>query len=361
MLSLSNIINITVNFPSESVSTQDFSLGLIISKNTVISTADRVKVYSNVNEIIAAGFASNSVEVAAAGLYFNQSPSPAQLAVGVQGAAETAVDALTACRIANTNWYGCTVLGASKADIELLAPYIESASPQSALFNTTADADVIAGTAGNVCLTLQAAKYRRSLTQYSTYANAAASIMGYACGAASKSYDLAFKSEPGVTAETLSGAQVSILKNENCNYYAIYNNAYDLFMPGVMADGSHFDEVIGIDILTADIQAAMMAAITSASKIPQTDAGTSAITTAITGACNAAFKRGFIAAGTWSGANVLNLSTGDSLTNGYSIQADTVSNMSSANKAARKTPPIYVCIILAGSGESFTIAVNVER
>jgi len=361
MLSLNSIINITVNFPSESVSTEDFSLGLIVSKNSVISTGDRVKVYANVDEVIAAGFASNSAEVSASRLYFNQSPSPSRIAIGTQGTIESAVEALTACRIANTSWYAVTFLGLEKADIELIAAYIESTSPASVLFYTTDDADVLAGTAGNVALALKTSKYRRSLGQYSTYADAVASIMGYACGAASVSYDLAFKSEPGVTVESLSGADVSILDGENCNHYALYNNAYSLFMPGVMADGSHFDEVVGVDILTSEIQKAVMSVIASSAKVPLTDAGTAQVTTAITGACDAAFKRGFIASGTWNGSNVLKLLTGASLTSGYSIQADTVGNLSTADKTDRKAPPIYVCIILAGSGESFTIAINVER
>lgn len=361
MLNISRIINITVDFPSSSVTTQNFSLGLILSKNSVVSKTDRVKTYSSVDDMVTAGFASNSVEVAAATLYFSQNPAPSQIAVGVKDDAETAVAALTACRAANNNWYACLFIGAVKADISALAAYVESASPATVMFYTTSDSDVLAGTAGNVCLTLQTAKYRRTIGQYSTYANAAASIMGYACGAASTAYDLAFKPEPGVSTESLTSAQASILDGENCNYYAAYNDTYKFFMKGVMADGSHFDEVIGIDILTADIQAAMMAAITSAKKIPQTDAGTTIITAAISGACNAALKRGFIAPGTWNGATVLNLATGASLASGYSIQAETYSNISSADKAARKTPPIYVCIILAGSGESFTIAVNVER
>jgi hypothetical protein len=361
MLSLSSIINIIVNLPSAAATTQNFSLGLIFSANTVITTVDRVKLYNSTDDMLAAGFLSSSAEVKSASLYFSQTPRPSQIAVGVKGAAETVVEALTACRGANSDWYGCLYIGAVKADIVALSAYVESMSPAGVLFYTTADADALAGTAGNVGLTLKASAYRRSLGQYSTFANAAASIMGYACGASAQAYDLAFKNEPGVTAESLTSAQAATLEGENLNYFSTYNNAYSFLMPGVMADGTNFDEVVGIDILTADIQAAMMSALTANSKIPQTDTGTATVTTAIARACNSALKRGFIAPGTWAGQDILNLKTGDALTNGYSIQAGSVADLSAPDKAARKAPPIYVAIILAGSGEAFTIAVNVAR
>jgi hypothetical protein len=361
MLSLNSIISVNVNLPASSVSTQNFSLGLIISANTAITTTDRVKVYASTDEMIADGFSSSSAEVIAAGLYFGQTPSPSQIAVGVKGSSETVAEALAACRAANSDWYACIFLDEAKADIEALAAYAESASPPMVLFYTTADAEVLAGTAGNVCLALKASAYRRSLGQYSTQANAVASIMGYACGASNNAYDLAFKNEPGVTATPLTTAQASVLSNANCNYFATYDSSYSFFMKGVMADGSHFDEVIGIDILTAEIKANIMSVLTSATEVPLTDAGTSIITTAISSACNAALTRGFLAAGTWAGGTVLDLSTGDALTTGYSIQAGSVANLSSADKTARIAPPIYTCVILAGSGESFAITLNVDR
>jgi len=358
MLSLSNIINIIVNLPSASVQTQNFSLGLILSANTVITTGDRLKIYGSTDEMITGGFTSVSAEVKAAGLYFGQTPRPGYLAVGVKGAGETALEALTACRAANTQWYGCLYIGAVKADVEALAPYVESATPSCVMFYTTADADVLTATAGNVALALKTAGYNRTLGQYSTYANAVASIKGYAMGASSEAYDLDFKSEPGVTSEVLTSAQVASLKGQNINFLTTYENAYTFFGEGVMASGRHFDEVIGVDILTNDIKSAVMSVLTSQTKIAQTNAGTQTITTAITKACYAAYKRGFIAGGVWAGNNVINLKTGDTLTNGYSIQVSDISVLSSADKAARKSPPIYVCIILAGSEESFTITVN---
>jgi hypothetical protein len=363
MLSLASIINIIVNLPSQTTHTQNFSLALLLSKNTVISTTDRVKSFSGKDDLIAAGFTSDSPEVAAAGLYFGQTPTPAKLLIGVQGTGETAVQALTACRAANADWYLVVSIGAVTADIEAMAAYVESASPAAVLFATTADADVKSGTAGNLCLTLQTAKYRRTLTQYSTFTDAVSAISGYVCGKndGTEAFDLAFKTEVGVAAEAITSTDKAALDKENCNYYAAYQGGYNLFYPGNMADGTSFDEVLGIDMLTADIQSAVMSALTSASKISLTDEDISLVTAAIAGPCNAAQKRKFIAAGTWSESPVLKLNTGDALPNGYSIQAGSVSDLSDADRSAKKAPPIYVCVILANSARSFAIAVNVSR
>lgn len=363
MLSLNSIINIIVNLPSQTSRTEDFSLGMILSKNTVISTSDRVKSYDSVDAVIAGGFASDSAEALAAGLYFGQTPSASKLLIGVQGSSETALQAITACRAANTAWYLCIPVGLAKADLISVAGYIESATPASVMFCTTSDADVKSGTAGNLCLTLQASKYRRTLTQYSTYANAVAAISGYVCGSndGTQAFDLAFKPENGVTADSLTSTDTSVLDNESANYYANYENTYTFFMTGNMADGTAFDEVLGIDMLTADIKSNIMSVLTAQPKVPLTDDGMTLITAAVTTACETAKTRGFIAAGTWSGQNILKLKTGDSLTAGYSVQADSVSTLSVNQRSQRTAPQVYVCIILANSARSFTIAVNVNR
>ena len=363
MLSLGSIINIIVNFPSASTQTENFSLGLLLSKNAVVPTTDRVKIYASKDAMIADGFAADSPEVKAAQLYFGQTPAPAQLAVGVQGTEETAVEAMTACRIKNTSWYLCVPVGYAKADLLLLAAYIESATPASIMFCTTSDADVLSGGAGNLCSALKGAGYKRTMTQYSTTSDAVAAIAGYACGenTGDSAFDLCFQAETGVAPDAIDTSAAEILKGENCNFFANYQNTFSFFFNGIMADGTHFDEVLGIDMLRADITSGIMRLLTSSPKVPLTDDGAAQVTSVIMTCCNTALKRGFIAAGTWDGLQVAKLSPGDTLPNGYSIQAGSVSDLSADDRAARKAPPIYVCIILANSLESFTITVNVNR
>jgi hypothetical protein len=62
-----------------------------------------------------------------------------------------------------------------------------------------------------------------------------------------------FKQESGVTPEPLTSTQLTNLKNQNCNVLTTRNNQYTFFQWGVMANGGHFDELLGLDMLTADI------------------------------------------------------------------------------------------------------------
>lgn len=363
MLDLSDIINITVNTPSVAQASRTFSLALLLSQNTVVPVATRVAEYASTKDMLDAGFEAESPEVVAAGLYFNQSPAPSSILVGTIGASEAIADALAAARTANSAWYIAIVLGAASADIEAAAAVVEHLSPASVLFYTTSDAAVLSKTAGNICATLQTAAYRRTLGQFSSVANAVASIAGYACGANNglQSFDLMFKAEPGVTPEPLTSAQVTALKSLNCNFLANRENQYTFFSAGVMANGAHYDEVLGIDMLQADIQTQLMAAFTAGTKIPQTDSGVGMLASYLTSACESAASRGFIAGGTWKGGTVGSLQNGDTLPAGYSIQAGRIVDQSAEDISNRVAPPIYICIILAGSLESVVLTVNVNK
>lgn len=366
-LPLSDIVNISVVVSPVATIRNGFNLGLIVGTSTHISASDRVKVYTGIEGMIADGFLSTEAEYKAATLYFSQNPKPTKLAVGRWDTtgSETALQAITVCRVKNTDWYACYLCGAAKADIEALAPYIEAASPESAFFYTTADADVLTGTAGNVMLDLKAAGYKRTIGQYSTSPDAAAAIMGYAMGAntglANTAYTLAYKSEVGVTPEVLTEDQVAIIGNQNGNYYVNRGNTYNLFQQGIMANGMNFDEIIGLDMLVNDIRLAVMDLLTGVAKVPQDEGGVTSLISAITEPCEAAFTRGFLTKGTWNAPSILNLSTGDTLSRGYVILAESISSQSSSDRSARIAPPIYVCVKLAGAIEFVAIQVNVNR
>jgi hypothetical protein len=101
-------------------------------------------------------------------------------------------------------------------------------------------------------------------------------------------------------------------------------------------------------------------------KIPQTDAGITQIINVINQACDKYVKIGFVAPGTWNGSAILNddgkgLATGDTLTKGYLVLSESLSDQSQADRDARKAPPIYVAVKLAGAVEFVTIQVDVNR
>lgn len=366
-LLLSDIVEISVVLSPVATIRSGFNIGLIVGSSTHISASDRVKVYTGIAGMIADGFLSTEAEYKAATLYFSQNPKPTKVAIGRWDTtgSETALQAITACRVKNTDWFACYLCGAVKADILAIAPYIEAVEPDSAFFYTTADADVLAGTAGNVMLTLKAALYMRTIGQYSTYQDAAVSIMGYAMGAntglANTAYTLAYKSEVGVTPEVLTADQLAIMEDQNGNYYVNRGNTYNVFQQGIMANGMHFDELINLDMLKNDIQLAVMDLLTGVSKVPQNESGITLLVSAITSPCNSARDRGFLSPGIWNAPSILNLDTGDTLSQGYVILTETIDSQSELDRSSRIAPPIYVCVKLAGAIEFVAIQINVNR
>lgn len=364
--SLSNIVNVTVTVnPSTSTLNKTLNMGLIVGTSTVISDTTRVVEYSSTSDMLTKGWIGTEPEYAAAQIYFSQIPAPTSVAIGrwdtTAGTPETAIQAVTACRQANSDWYALYVCDTVAADIEAIAAYIETCTPISTYFYETSDAAVLSGTAGNVMATLQTSKYNRTFGQYSTSAHAAVSAMAYAMGAntgtLNSAYTLAYKSEPGVTPEALTSTQVSTILGYNGNVYTNYGNTYNLLVQGTVASGTPFDQIINLDILTTNIQTSVLNALMAGPKVPQTSDGVNILINAITNPCSDARNRGIIAPGVWNGPNILGLSTGDTLSTGYLILADTIANQSQADRNARKSPPVYVCCKLAGAIEHVVISV----
>ncbi|EHL08978.1 hypothetical protein HMPREF0322_00401 [Desulfitobacterium hafniense DP7] len=364
-LPLNDVVQVKVEVSPASATRAGFNVGLIIGKATVIPAETRLKEYAGLEDMIADGFTSAMPEYQAAAFYFMQKKRPNRVMIGVCGEEEDYLDAVTACRTKNSDWYAVACCGASKADVLAIAAYIETAVPSSVFFYTTADAADKSGSADGAFKTLQSLSYLRSIGQYSTTADAVCSIMGYAMGAntglASSAYTLAYKQEPGVEPEDLSLTDVSAIKGVNGNVYINRGNTYNLFEQGVMADGTPFDEVINLDVLANDIQLSVMDLLAGYAKVPQTEGGVALIISSITAPCRQAVSTGFIAPGVWNGPSILTLNTGDTLSDGFLVLSESVAGQSTADRAARKAPPIYVPIKLAGAIESVIISVVVDR
>ena len=369
-LNLTPIVDVNVNLSLKSAARVGFNLGLIIGKSTVIPTAERVRVYTSADAMIEDGFTLTSPEYKAALLYFNATTQPDRLAIGLQGADETVAVAAAACRAANSEWYAFTVCGATVEEVAELAAWAESANPKSYYMYTIATAAVLDSTGAetDTFIALKKKNYRRSLGQYCSQTDtpdAIAAIMGYAMGAntgtADSAFTLAYKTEVGVTVESVSEAQVDYVLANNGNIYVNRAASYDVFQQGCGADGTPFDEVLNLDMLCNEITLNVMDLLYQNRKIPQTEAGVSSIVNVINVACNKFVNNGFIAAGNWNGAKCLNLKNGDFLTAGYLVQSEAIASQSQADRDARKAPPIYVCCKLAGAIEHVTIEVNVNR
>ena len=188
------------------------------------------------------------------------------------GTGETFVEALQACREANSEWYIAVCLNAAYADHIACAAYIESVTPSSVYAYTTWDAECLTGTASppDIFTYLKSLDYARTIGQYATtqtavYPNniyAIVAIMGYACGQnsglANSAFTLKFKQETGIAVEPLTSSQITIIEGNNGNVYLNYANYYTIFEQGKMADGTFFDERINLDMFVNNLQLTIM-------------------------------------------------------------------------------------------------------
>lgn len=304
--------------------------------------------------------------------------NPTSLTTGAEIAAalQAAIQALGNQYAAVTVTYGTTyiVTSASKGPLSKVRIISGSSDDMAAVLklgaaNGAVDTDGL----GSVLLALQGASYAHTLTQYSTQTpNAAVAPEGYAMGANTGAPDSAFclasRVMVGVTAETLTETQAAAILGANGNFVASYGNTYTLLQTGVMASGAFFDQTLGLDQLASQIQTAVMNLLIQPPKVPQTEGGMTQLRSAIKGPCENAVETGFLAPGVWTGPPVTvgstTLKTGDTLSEGYLVLSETIASQkanSMANYTARKSPPIYVLVSLAGAIQTVVIAVYVQQ
>lgn len=302
------------------------------------------------------------------------------LTVNITAIGESYLEASIACRQANSLWYPFMCCGATKADHIAISNWVLS-QVGTVYFGNTSDPAVASGTPGNVLLTLYGANSKRTWMQYATtqggYPNQiyfVAAVMGQAMASNTQTQNSAFTEKfsggvplEAVYTEPLNINQIQAIEGQvpgmgpNGNLYLNYGGAFNILEQGtMMAPLVFFDQVLNLDMLATNIQYAVLNALTSSPKIPQTDAGQQILIQAVEQACDQMVNIGFIAAGVWQGQTILNLSAGTALPNGYLVQSPKYSTMSKADIAARKSPPIYVALIEAGAVHFVTIQVLVQ-
>lgn len=398
-LPLDEVVKVSINVGPVSKVRSKFDLGLILGKSNVINTTQRVKVYSGTEMMLADGFTKDSPEYKAANLYFAQEDSPNRVAIGRIGKKnssgevaesslyatddqvvaafnetfeegdpgsetledETVLEALTACRIKNEEWYSAFICDATDSDLLLAAQYIEGSTIESTLFYSTNSEDNLEGTESCIAAQIKSSGFKRTIGMYSSTPYAGAAPMAYALGHSDIAFDLNNKSLKGVAVENLNQTQVLKLRELNMNYYINRGGQYDLFEKGKTSDGTFFDELFNLDMLKNELQSAAINVYVSNPKIPQTDSGIETTNAALIPVLEKFVKKGFIAPGVWNSANILTVKTGDVLPLGYLIISDSINAQSQADREERKAPDTYILVKLAGSIQSANIGIYVNR
>lgn len=368
VLPIKDVVNVIVNLSPRSAVRSGFNLSMLIGDSEVLNAENRVAVYSGMEAMTDDGFTTDMPEYKAAQIYFSQKPTPSKVAIGFWDSAnETLAEAVAACRAFNLEWWGCVPLGktaasgqfvpATSEELQEAALTVESATPSSVMVCALADLNFLGE--------LKAKSYRRTLGIFSEDTNKAVAIMGYAMGAntglANSAYTLKFKKLVGVATDPLKESQVSDAAAVNANVYINRGATYDMFEQGTMADGTWFDEMINLDMLSNYIQLSVMDILTKTTKIPQTEAGVATIINAFLPDLDNAVKIGFLAPGIWTAPGFMDIEQGDAVENGYRVMSEAVADQTVADRDARICPPIYVALKLAGAIHSVVIQLNVNR
>ncbi|MEA5104683.1 DUF3383 family protein [Pantoea sp. S18] len=377
-LPVSNVVNVDVIMAATAATGRNFGSLLILGTSTVIPVSERIRLYTDPDDI-GEEFGEDSPEYAAALIYFSQSPAPTQVYVGrwaktletgESGSVETLAQAITAV-LQFTNWYGLGIADdedLTAAEITATAAAIQASSLSRVFAVTSEDSGIIdSASTTDIASTLKAAGYGRTFVQYSTKSKyAALSAFGRAFTVNftgnNTTLTLKFKTEPGVTYETLTSAQAAAIDAKNANVYVYYANDTAILQQGVMSNGDFFDERHGLDWLQNYVQTNLYNLLyTSTTKIPQTEAGITRLLSNVEQSLDQAVSNGLVAAGVWNGGEIGQITAGDTLTKGYYVYAQPLSTQSQADREARKSPLIQAAIKLAGAVHYADVQINVVR
>lgn len=377
-LPVSNVVNVDVIMSPTAATGRNFGSLLILGTSTVIPVSERIRLYTG-SEEIGADFGEDSPEYAAALVYFSQSPQPAQvyvgrwaktLATGETGSVETLAQAITAV-LQFTNWYGLGIADdedLTAAEITATAAAIQASSLSRVFAVTSDDSGIIdSASTSDIASTLKTAGYGRTFVQYSTKSKyAALSAFGRAFTVNftgnNTTITLKFKTEPGVTYETLTSSQAAAVDAKNANVFVYYANDTAILQQGVMANGDFFDERHGLDWLQNYVQTNLFNLLyTSTTKIPQTEAGVTRLLSNVEQSLDQAVSNGLVAPGVWNGGDIGQITAGDTLTKGYYVYAQPLSSQAQADREARKAPLIQAAIKLAGAVHYADVQINVVR
>jgi len=377
-LPVSNVVNVDVIMSPTAAAGRNFGSLLILGTSTVIPVAERIRSYTRAEDI-GEDFGTDSPEYSAAVAFFSQSPTPTQVFVGrwaktlepgESGTVETLLQAVNAA-LQFTNWYGLAIADSAElvdADVIAVAAAIQSSS-LSRIFAVTTDDEGTLSTTSTTDLAskLNAAGYGRTFVQYSTSSKyAAISAFGRAFTVnftgSNTAITLKFKTELGITYETLNSNQAAAVDAKNANAYVYYANDTAILQQGVMANGDFFDERHGLDWLQNYVQTNLFNLLyTSATKVPQTEAGITRLLSNVEASMDQSVTNGLVAAGIWNGGPIGQLDAGDTLTKGYYVYSSPLSSQAQSDREKRKAPLIQVACKLAGAVHYADVQINVVR
>ena len=188
-------------------------------------------------------------------------------------AVETWAASLNAVIADDDDWYFLMAETRTQTDIEALAAIIETKVKM--YFTCSDDAEVKAGTALNVALTLEALAYDRTVYRWSgDQANyPEASWVGGQAPKDPGSVTWKFQTCTGTLPDILTAAEFTNITDANGNTYETVGGVNTITSEAVVSSGEYIDIIRGTDWLQVRMQEGIYAKLINADRIPFTNAG----------------------------------------------------------------------------------------
>ncbi len=370
MLSIDTIARVVVNAARTVAAPSVFDTGLLLVKDSGYTDDKRLKAYTSGTDA-AAGMAADGFTAAteahkAAVKYFAASPAPGKLLVSCYPETETPAQALSAVLERTADFYGIA-LGAAETEERILAleEAVSAGGKPCMLFLTLSGTPAQAAAGGSLLHTLHARFSKRAIAVYAAALSDAAAVMGTAMGLQAANPDSAFalcwKTVAGMEPADLSQAEIDAVQALGGDVYVTRGRGFRLLEKGSTPSGYRYDEILYMDMIAADLQAAAVSLLAqNTGKLPQTDDSTAMFINRFSGILAGYAARGVLAPAPWRGTALGGIRPGDVLENGFALWADSYDTQAEAERQAHKAMPVSAALALAGSLESAVISVNVQ-
>ena len=291
------------------------------------------------------------------------------------GAGELIADALTGIEQADSSWHFVTLQASleTSANSLAVAEWVEARQYMYSAGESGAAA-LVPNEETSVGAQLHALKRQKTFVTWSGTAGdykplAVAGTAGTVNYEGSNTIKtLKFKSLSGVTADNLSATELGELERKRVNSYVPYAGE------GIFAEGTCAAPGVWIDVrqflnwFQNAVQSETFSLLNASPRVPQTEPGIATLRNVIDTVCQRAVRNGAIAHGVVSEGlrSQIGAVFGDdtfeaTLSRGYIIHIGDLAEQSSADRSARKSPPVQVFLKGSGAIHSVEIAVTFEN
>jgi hypothetical protein len=270
-------------------------------------------------------------------------------------ALETMVEALTAIRLYDDDWYGTVITDRTQGVVEAVAAWAEA---NGKVFATaSADADIVdvapASDTTSVAATLKAAGYDRTVVFYDPNAATAfmdAAALGKVFPHHPGSWTLKFKTLNSITRTILSETQSYNARNKNCHTYET-TGGVNILAEGKSASGEFFDVIVFCDWLVARVQESVYSIFVKQLKVPFDEGGINAVRSA----AEPPFAEGVV----YQGLRPLSYDSNDQQNGGYYFIVPAFEDISSEDLGNRTLDDMEAIGFLAGAIHNVAIAIKI--